>query len=166
MTEKRKFHSASLLSPDEIKSILMKKINDEIAKVNALPDSKTISCEYKQGKYNVLSLFSGCGGLDLGLELSGLYPTLGDKCLEVFKNKKQYDASREESLFNIIYSNDIFVEANETHAKNFRTNIYMDDTDIRKIKSFPKCDVVVGGFPCPGFSEAGPRLVDDERNFL
>ncbi|MBW9235507.1 DNA cytosine methyltransferase, partial [Leptospira santarosai] len=21
-------------------------------------------------------------------------------------------------------------------------------------------------FPCPGFSEAGPRLIDDERNFL
>ena len=25
---------------------------------------------------------------------------------------------------------------------------------------------MIGGFPCPGFSEAGPRLVDDPRNFL
>ena len=38
--------------------------------------------------------------------------------------------------------------------------------DIRKIKEFPKADIVLGGFPCPGFSEAGPRLVDDKRNFL
>ena len=44
--------------------------------------------------------------------------------------------------------------------------IYMDSSDIRKIRRFPKADIVLGGFPCPGFSEAGPRLVDDERNFL
>lgn len=42
----------------------------------------------------------------------------------------------------------------------------MDKSDIRKIKEFPKADIVLGGFPCPGFSEAGPRLVDDKRNFL
>ncbi len=38
--------------------------------------------------------------------------------------------------------------------------------DIRKVKDFPRADIVLGGFPCPGFSEAGPRLIDDERNFL
>ena len=42
----------------------------------------------------------------------------------------------------------------------------MDKSDIRKIKEFPNADIVLGGFPCPGFSEAGPRLVDDKRNFL
>lgn len=42
----------------------------------------------------------------------------------------------------------------------------MDKSDIRKIKEFPKADIVLGGFPCPGFSEAGPRLGDDKRNFL
>ena len=42
----------------------------------------------------------------------------------------------------------------------------MDKSDIRKIKQFPKADIVLGGFPCPGFSEAGPRLLDDKRNFL
>lgn len=34
------------------------------------------------------------------------------------------------------------------------------------MKEFPKGDLVLGGFPCPGFSETGPRLVDDPRNFL
>ena len=34
------------------------------------------------------------------------------------------------------------------------------------MKEFPAANVVLGGFPCPGFSEAGPRLIDDERNFL
>ena len=166
MTEKRKFHSSQLLTPEEVKTVLLDKINEEMEKVKQLPDSKTIACEYRDDKYNVLSLFSGCGGLDLGLELSGLFNQYGSETLRLFRNKENYENVRDQSVFNIIYSNDIFPEANESHKRNFRKNIYMDDTDIRKIKSFPKCDVVVGGFPCPGFSEAGPRLIDDERNFL
>lgn len=166
MAEKRQFHSSQLLSSEEVKTILTQKIEEEMAKVNALPDCKVIECEYDTNKYNVLSLFSGCGGLDLGIELSGLFPIFKYNTLEIFNDKEKYKAHREKSLFNIIYSNDIFPEANQSHKTNFRNNIYMDDTDIRKIKSFPKCDVVIGGFPCPGFSEAGPRLVDDERNFL
>lgn len=43
----------------------------------------------------------------------------------------------------------------------------MDDRDIRKIPSseIPDCDVVVGGFPCQGFSVANmKRNVSDIRN--
>ena len=32
--------------------------------------------------------------------------------------------------------------------------------------SVPDCDVIVGGFPCQGFSLAGPRKIDDKRNCL
>ncbi len=166
MIENRKFHSSNLLSSNEVKFILLKKINEEIEKANKLEDTIDITCEYREDRYNVLSLFSGCGGLDLGIELSGLFNKYGDYVLNIFKDKNKYSDIREESIFNIIYSNDIFTEANETHKINFRNNIYMDETNIRKIKKFPKCDVVIGGFPCPGFSEAGPRLIDDERNFL
>ncbi len=166
MIENRKFHSTNLLTSTEIKFILLKKINEEIEKANKLEETIDITCEYREDRYNVLSLFSGCGGLDLGIELSGLFTKYGDSVLNTFKDKNKYFNIREESIFNIIYSNDIFKEANETHKNNFRDNIYMDETDIRKIKKFPKCDVVIGGFPCPGFSEAGPRLIDDERNFL
>lgn len=69
-------------------------------------------------------------------------------------------------MFNTIYVNDIFDEARETYAHNAGKYIYIDKSDIRKIKEFPQADIVLGGFPCPGFSEAGPRLVDDKRNFL
>jgi len=83
-----------------------------------------------------------------------------------FKDKKIFDENIENNVFNTIYVNDIFDEARETYANNAGKYIYMDKSDIRKIKSFPKADIVLGGFPCPGFSEAGPRLVDDKRNFL
>ncbi|MTV58794.1 DNA (cytosine-5-)-methyltransferase, partial [Streptococcus pneumoniae] len=65
-----------------------------------------------------------------------------------------------------IYTNDMFVEANQTYKKNFPSNIIQHQKDIRKVAHFPKNELTVGGFPCPGFSEAGPRLIDDERNFL
>ena len=38
--------------------------------------------------------------------------------------------------------------------------------DIRKVSHFPKCQNHDWRLSCPGFSEAGPRLVDDPRNFL
>lgn len=60
----------------------------------------------------------------------------------------------------------MFVEANETYKKNFPPNIIQHQKDIRKVAHFPNNELTVGGFPCPGFSEAGPRLIDDERNFL
>ena len=85
---------------------------------------------------------------------------------KAFADKKVFDANIENNVFNTIYVNDIFDEARETYAQNAGRYIYMDKSDIRKIKEFPKADIVLGGFPCPGFSEAGPRLVDDKRNFL
>jgi DNA (cytosine-5)-methyltransferase 1 len=65
-----------------------------------------------------------------------------------------------------VYANDIFTEALETYTNMMPEHIFKLKKDIRKIKEFPNANIVIGGFPCPGFSEAGPRLVDDERNFL
>ena len=123
--------------------------------------------KYDTNKWNLLSLFSGCGGLDLGFELAGLKAVMGETVMEkAFADKEVFDANIENNVFNTIYVNDIFDEARETYAQNAGRYIYMDKSDIRKIKEFPKADIVLGGFPCPGFSEAGPRLVDDKRNFL
>lgn len=95
----------------------------------------------KQRKYNVVSLFSGAGGMDLG-----------------FKNKG----------FNIVWANDFFQEAVDTYKKNIGDHIVFGD--ITKIKSdeIPNdVDVVIGGFPCQGFSVANTkRSMKDERNFL
>lgn len=88
----------------------------------------------------VVSLFSGAGGLDLGLIRAGL---------------------------KIIWANDIFLDA----VKTYRNNIgdHVDTRDISEISSsdIPDADVVVGGFPCQGFSVANRgRTVSDERNKL
>ena len=169
MAEKRQFHSSMVLTSDEVKEILLKKIDEENEKLktNLAEDLSTVIFNYDETKVNTLSLFSGCGGLDLGFELAGLALVIGEeKALKAFKDKDAYFKERKKSLVHYFYSNDIFTEASESYATNFLNNIYLDSTDIRKISNFPKADIVLGGFPCPGFSEAGPRLVDDERNFL
>ena len=169
MAEKRKFHSSMVLTSDEVKNILLKKIDEENEKLktNIAEDLSKASFKYDKKRINVLSLFSGCGGLDLGFELAGLALAIGEsKALKAFKEKESYFKNRSKSFVHYIYSNDIFAEASESYKENFTNDIFLDSTDIRKISNFPKSDIVLGGFPCPGFSEAGPRLVDDERNFL
>ncbi len=92
-------------------------------------------------KYRIVSLFSGAGGFDLG-----------------FLNNN----------FDIVWANDFFPEAVETYRHNIGNHIVLGD--ITKIKSnqIPdNIDVVIGGFPCQGFSIAnGNRHEKDERNFL
>ena len=95
----------------------------------------------KKKKYKVISLFSGAGGMDLGFINSG---------------------------FEIVWANDFFKEAVESYRKNIGDHIVFGD--ITKIKSneIPNnADLVIGGFPCQGFSVANnKRSMKDERNFL
>ena len=163
-----KFKPAPYYEISEVKELLNSKIEEERqAFADCSEEIEFDKLRYNQDKWNLLSLFSGCGGLDLGFELAGLKAVMGEEVMEAsFKDKKIFDENIENNVFNTIYVNDIFDEARETYANNAGKYIYMDKSDIRKIKSFPKADIVLGGFPCPGFSEAGPRLVDDKRNFL
>ena len=88
----------------------------------------------------VISLFSGAGGFDLGLVSA----------------KHQ-----------IVWANDIFEDAADTYEQNIGPHV--DRRDIRDIPSpdIPNADLIVGGFPCQGFSVANwKRTVNDERNFL
>lgn len=110
--------------------------------------------------YSVVSLFSGCGGTDLGFE--GGFDFLG----------KHY----EENPFNIIWANDVDKAACQTYQANFKKDILC--ADIRDVlggthlnffsKPLPKyADVVIGGFPCQDFSLAGKRKgFDSERGTL
>lgn len=164
-----KYKPAPNYRADDVKRVLLQKIIEENSKVlNAEIDSDYLeNIIYRQDKINVLSLFSGCGGLDLGFELAGLAAIIGEEtALTAFQSKDAYDSLREKSIFHTIYTNDLFKEANESYRKNFPNHNFQHGIDIRKVRNFPKADLVIGGFPCPGFSEAGPRLVDDERNFL
>lgn len=87
-------------------------------------------------KLKVASLFSGCGGTDVGL--------LGD-----FEFLGKYYASNN---MEIVYANDIESSACNIFEKNF--SIKPDARDIREIKSeeLPDFDILTGGFPCQSFS--------------
>lgn len=163
-----KYRPLKEYDPQKVRELLLEKIEEEQKNIQetAVNHINKTDLDYKDDKVNVISLFSGCGGLDLGVELAGLISAIGeDQALEAFENKDEFDTHRDRSIFHTIYSNDIFKEANESYQLNFPPT-FQHDIDIRKIKEFPSADLVLGGFPCPGFSEAGPRLIDDERNFL
>src|SRR5699024_6342519 len=61
---------------------------------------------------------------------------------------------------------DIISEALETHSMNLSDTLFTHKSDIKKNKEIPKAELLVGGQQCPGYSAAGPRLVDDPRNIL
>ena len=88
----------------------------------------------------IVSLFSGAGGLDLGLVQAG---------------------------HEIIWANDIYKDAAETYRLNIGDHIDTRDISDIKSKDIPYADIIVGGFPCQGFSVANMgRTVDDKRNKL
>jgi DNA (cytosine-5)-methyltransferase 1 len=92
-------------------------------------------------KFRVVSLFSGAGGMDLGFIKAG---------------------------FEIVWANDFLKEAVETYRKNIGNHIVFGDiTKISSDQIPDNIDVVIGGFPCQGFSIANKnRGMHDERNFL
>lgn len=91
--------------------------------------------------FTVTSLFSGCGGMDLGFR--------GDF--------KIFDKYYKRNNFNIIFANDIDSAACETYEYNFNHKPICGDIRDIDIKEIPKADVVIGGFPCQDFSIAGKR---------
>ena len=96
-------------------------------------------------KNKIIDLFSGAGGLSLGFEDAG---------------------------FNSILAIDFWAPALETYNYN-RVKKVGEVQDITKLDEsyFSKYDTdnlcgVVGGPPCQGFSMAGKRIIDDDRNKL
>jgi DNA (cytosine-5)-methyltransferase 1 len=88
----------------------------------------------------VVSLFSGAGGLDLGFIQAGNH---------------------------IVWANDIYSDAVETYGKNIGNHIVEGDIAAIPSEQVPDCDMVIGGFPCQGFSVANTkRSATDERNGL
>jgi DNA (cytosine-5)-methyltransferase 1 len=90
---------------------------------------------------NFVSLFSGCGGFDLGFQAAQF------RCLAAY---------------------DIDPLAVESHKTNLKSNAQVADLSADGFE-WPKndrIDVVVAGPPCQGFSTAGKRDFDDPRNHL
>jgi len=92
-----------------------------------------------QKKITVVSLFSGCGGMDLGFV--GGFDFLG----------KNYD----KLPFDIVWANEINEKACATYEKNFGKHIVCGDIWKLIDQLPPSADVVIGGFPCQDISING-----------
>jgi len=81
-------------------------------------------------RLKVMSLFAGCGGMDLGF-IMAKHPELG---------------------YEIAWANDFDKTACETYKKNFNHDIVCGDVWNIDLEKVPNVDVIIGGFPCQDFS--------------
>jgi len=97
-------------------------------------------------KYTFIDLFAGCGGLSLGFEMAGF------KSILAIDNWK-------DALTTYAY--------NRKGARTLCGDLAILDSDkIKKECNISDVDVIIGGPPCQGFSVAGKRIIEDERNKL
>jgi DNA (cytosine-5)-methyltransferase 1 len=88
--------------------------------------------------FSAVSLFAGCGGSDLGMRAAGIDP---------------------------IWSNEIDPATCEIFDRVTKQKT-MNVGDIRTFDRFPSADILVGCYPCTGYSQAGRRNNQDGINFL
>lgn len=81
-------------------------------------------------KINVVSLFSGCGGMDLGFSQAG---------------------------FRILWANDIDQKACQTYEQNIGKHVVCGDIQQIDYSTIPDADLILGGFPCQDFSMISKR---------
>lgn len=88
----------------------------------------------------VVSLFAGCGGLDLGLIKAG---------------------------HTIVFANDFDKDCQLTYERNIGKHFWYGDVKQLDTSILPSYDLLTGGFPCQGFSVANLyREASDSRNEL
>jgi DNA (cytosine-5)-methyltransferase 1 len=122
----------------------------------------------------VVSLFSGCGGMDLGFEgdFSVHRDSINEKLNKDFINgttDKKF-VKLNPTKFQTVFANDILLEARNSWVSYFKRKGYppevyhvesiVDLVKLHKqgVKVFPDhVDIVTGGFPCQDFSLAGKR---------
>ena len=120
-----------------------RKLDGTLFSVNThLVDTRKV--DFDENEYNTIDLFCGCGGLTKGFEDAGFRSILG-------------------------------VEIDPDAAATYKTNfpdaaVWSDDiqklTDEKALSMIEgrEVHVLTGGFPCQGFSVAGDRNPEDERN--
>lgn len=92
-------------------------------------------------KPKVISLFSGAGGMDLGFINAG---------------------------FEVVWAIDFEPDACETYSKNIGDHIVCEDITQVKTEYLPDCDIIIGGSPCQGFSNANRQtnFLDNPKNLM
>ena len=88
---------------------------------------------------DAVSLFSGCGGSDLGLREVGVQS---------------------------VWANDASESACELYEAVTGTKKVIQHGDICKIRDWPKAELLVGCYPCQGYSQGGRRNEEDSINYL
>ncbi len=109
-------------------------------------------------KLKYIDLFAGCGGLSLGLYNTGVWKGL-------FAIEKSPDAFQT-LKYNLIEKRNHYEWPDwlpqKEHDINEILKKYKDELKSYRVK----VDLVAGGPPCQGFSTAGRRKENDERNIL
>lgn len=134
---------------------------------NKVADSK------KTKNKKVLSLFSGCGGMDLGFEGKFSVPSAcvnKDIHPDWVKKEDNDFIELQPTSFNLVFANDIMDIAKTAWNSYFKKfgyseNIFHLQSIVDLVKAhkngeykFPEnIDIVTGGFPCQDFSVAGKR---------
>lgn len=97
-------------------------------------------------RLDIIDLFCGCGGFSLGFERAG---------------------------FNVLLGIDVWRDALMTFSHNHKNSKTLqadlstiEPKDTEALLNGNSVDVIIGGPPCQGFSVAGKRIVDDNRNKL
>ncbi|WP_233261081.1 DNA cytosine methyltransferase [Limnohabitans sp. WS1] len=94
------------------------------------PSLAAINTEHGIGSMpKAVSLFSGCGGSDAGVTAAG---------------------------FDVVMANDVLAYARDVYLSNHPETDYVLG-DVAQIESFPGAQLLVGCYPCQGFSQGGVR---------
>ena len=115
------------------------KLQDTVQQNSPKETKMTLCDEKNSNKPKLISLFSGCGGMDLGFKNAG---------------------------FDIVWANDFDSDAQAIHKINLGD---IDCRNILSVREdeIPDGDILTAGFPCQPFSNAGNRKgVHDSRGML